>query len=129
MPEPRRVHSKSPYEPLFGFCRALRQGSLVHVAGTAPIGPDGQTVGIGDPAAQTRRCFTIARDALQALGADLEHVVRTRMFVTDIAHWETIGKVHGEFFGDAPPVSTMVEVSRLIDPDWFVEIEVEAWVP
>ncbi len=123
-----RVFSKSPFEIKFGFCRALRRGSLVHVAGTAPIGEDGTTVGVGDAAAQARRCLDIAVTAMAELGAKPEHVVRTRMFLTDIKYWPEVGAVHGEYFSAAPPVSTMVEVAGLIDPSWLVEIEVEAWL-
>lgn len=124
----RRVSSASPYEALFGFCRALRLGDSVWVAGTAPIGPDGETVGPGDPEAQARRCFEICEQALAALGAGLRHVVRTRMMLTRIEDWEVIGRVHGEFFRQAPPVSTMVQVAGLIDPQWLIEVEVEAVV-
>lgn len=126
MNEKQQVFSASPYESQFGFCRALKIGNVVHVAGTAPIGKDGKTVGAGDPAAQARRCFDIIGEALQALGASYTDVVRTRMFLTRIADWPTIGAVHGEYFGSTQPVSTMVEVSRLIEPDWLVEIEAEA---
>jgi len=122
----QRFFSASPYEPQFGFCRAIRIGQLVQVAGTAPIGPDGKTVGAGDPAAQARRCFDIVGDALAALGASYSNVVRTRMYLTRIGDWPVIGAVHGEYFRDINPVSTMVEVARLIDPDWLVEIEAEA---
>lgn len=126
MTDRRRIFSASPYEAQFGFCRAIRTGNLVHVAGTAPIGIDGTTVGAGDPAAQARRCLDIVGDALAALGATYADVVRTRMFLTRIADWPVIGAVHGEYFRDVNPVSTMVEVSQLIDPDWLVEIEAEA---
>ncbi len=123
-----RVSSGSRYEPLFGFCRALRVGDAIHVAGTAPIGPDGETVGVGDAAAQARRCFEICREALEQLGGGLGDVVRTRMFLTRIEDWEAVGRVHGEFFGDVRPVATMVGVARLIQPEWLVEIEVDAVV-
>jgi len=126
MTDRQRIFSASPYEAQFGFCRAIRIGQLVQVAGTAPIGPDGRTVGAGDPAAQARRCFDIVGDALGALGASYSNVVRTRMYLTRIADWPVIGAVHGEYFRDINPVSTMVEVARLIDPDWLVEIEAEA---
>jgi enamine deaminase RidA (YjgF/YER057c/UK114 family) len=122
----KRVTSGSPYEELFGFCRAIRIGNVIHVAGTAPIGPDGKTVGVGDPAAQARRCFDIIEQALRELDAGLKDVVRTRMFLTRIEDWEIIGKIHGEYFGQVQPVSTMVQVAKLIDPDWLVEIEAEA---
>ena len=125
----QRISSASPYEPRFGYCRALRVGSVVHVAGTAPIGPDGKSFAPGDVAAQTRRCFQVASEALEALGADLSHVVRTRMFLTDIEDWEAVGAVHGEVFGNHPPVATMLAVARLIDPDWKIEVELEALLP
>ncbi len=126
MTERKRISTGSPYEPLFGFCRALRAGNVVAVAGTAPIGPDGETVGVGDPAAQARRCFEICEDALRQLGAELTDVIRTRMLLTRMEDWEVIGKVHGEFFGEIRPVSTMAQVAKLIDPDWLVENEVDA---
>lgn len=126
---PRRtISTASPYEELFGFCRALRTGDLISIAGTAPIGDDGRTMGPGDPDAQARRCFEIARRSLEQLGGSLQDVVRTRMFLTRIGDWETIGNVHGEFFGEIRPVATMVEVSALIDPEWLVEIELDAIV-
>lgn len=128
MNERKRISSGSPYEPLFGFCRAIRVGNVIKIAGTAPIGPDGQTVGVGDPAAQARRCFQIWEEALGELNASLNDVVRTRMFLTRIEDWEVVSKVHGEFFAEVRPVSTLVQVARLIDPDWLVEFEAEAVV-
>jgi enamine deaminase RidA (YjgF/YER057c/UK114 family) len=101
-------------------------GNQIHVAGTAPIGPDGRTVGAGDPAAQARRCFDICREALEKLGAGLDEVIRTRMFLTRLEDQEAVGRVHGEYFGDVRPVATMVQVAGLIDPDWLIEVEVEA---
>ena len=95
----RSVLSASPFEELFGFCRASRVGNRIHVAGTAPIGAEGLTVGLGDPAAQARRCFDIIGEALRELGGSYEDVVRTRMFLTDIDDWEVIGRVHGDYFG------------------------------
>jgi len=120
------VSSGSPYEPTIGFSRAVRVGNLIAVSGTAPIGPDRQTVGLGNPAAQTRRCLEIIRTALEEAGASLSDVVRTRTFLTNIDHWEDVGKVHGEFFGDVRPASTMVEVVRFIDPEWLIEMEADA---
>ncbi len=99
------------------------------VSGTAPVGPDGQVVGVGDPYAQARRCIEIIGDALAEAGAGVEHVVRTRMFVTDITQWEGIAKAHREAFGAISPATSMVEVSRLIDPDMLVEIEADALLP
>jgi enamine deaminase RidA (YjgF/YER057c/UK114 family) len=124
----RDVRSASPFEELFGFCRATRIGDRVLVAGTAPIGDDGRTVAAGDAEAQARRCFEIIGKALAQLGAGYGDVVRTRMFLTHIEDWEVVGRVHGEYFRDTRPVATMVGVARLIDPDWRVEIEAEAIV-
>ncbi|MCH7611621.1 MAG: RidA family protein [Chloroflexi bacterium] len=122
------VSSGSPYELSVGFSRAVRVGSLISVSGTAPIGPDRKTVGPGDPSAQSRRCFEIIRDALEEAGSSLSDVVRTRIFLTNIADWEKVAAVHGEFFGDIRPASTIVQVARLIEPDWLVEIEADAVV-
>ncbi len=122
----RRVSTGSPYEPRIGISRAVRAGSLVAVAGTAPIGPDGRTVGAGDPAAQTRRCLEIIRSALEQAGASISDVVRTRIFLTRVEDWESVAAVHGEVFRETRPASTMVQVTRFIDPDWLVEIEADA---
>lgn len=126
MGERRTVCSGSPFESEIGFSRALRVGDLVFVSGTAPVGPRGGTVGPGDLAAQTRRCFEIAFEALAQLGAGPAEVVRTRIMLTDIERWREAAAVHGELFSDVRPASTFVEVSRFIDPDWLVEIEVVA---
>lgn len=120
------ITSGSPYESRIGFSRAVRVGNFVSIAGTAPIGPDRSTVGIGDPAAQTRRCMEIIQAALEEAGAYLKDVVRTRIFLTRAADWERVGEVHGEFFRDIQPASTMVQVAQLLDPDWLVEIEADA---
>jgi enamine deaminase RidA (YjgF/YER057c/UK114 family) len=122
----QQVSSGSPYETQVGFSRAVRSGSLVTVAGTAPLDSDGHTVGRGDPAAQARRCLEIIAAALAAAGASMGHVVRTRILLTRIEDWEAVAKVHGEYFRDIRPVCTVMEVSRLIDPDWLVEIEADA---
>ena len=122
----QNISSKSPYEGSIGFSRAVRVANRIWVGGTAPIGRDGKTTGVSDPAAQTRRCFEIIGEALAEAGAGFEHVVRTRMFVTDVANWKAIGRAHGEIFGDIRPAATMVEVSGLIEPDWLVEIEADA---
>ncbi|MBD3222233.1 RidA family protein [bacterium] len=121
-----RVTSASPYEELFGFCRAIRTGDRILVAGTAPIGEDGRTFAPGDAAGQARRCFDIIGHALAELGSSHADVVRTRMYLTSMQDWEAVGRVHGEVFGEARPVATMVGVASLIDPDWRVEIEAEA---
>jgi enamine deaminase RidA (YjgF/YER057c/UK114 family) len=124
MPERRRVASGSPYEPVIGFCRALRAGNRVLVSGTAPIWPDGSCD--PDPEAQARRCFEIIVAALRELGAGAEHVVRTRMFLTSPGDWEAVGRAHGAFFSETRPAATMVVVAGLLDPRWKVEIEAEA---
>ena len=124
----RSVSSGSPYEPIVGISRAVRIGNIVAVAGTAPLGPNGKTVGIGDAQAQARRCFEISRAALEQLGARLEDVVRTRILLTRIEDWKGVAEVHGEIFRDIRPVNTIVQVSRFVDPDWLVETEVDAVV-
>lgn len=124
----KTVSSGSPYEPAIGISRAVRIGNWIAVSGTAPIGPDGKTVGQGDPAAQARRCFEIIRLALEEAGASLDDVIRTRTFLTRIDDWEAVGQVHGEIFGEIRPASTLIEVSGFIDPGWLVEIEADAVV-
>jgi enamine deaminase RidA (YjgF/YER057c/UK114 family) len=119
-----RVASGSPYEPVVGFCRALRVGRRVLVAGTAPVWPDGSCD--PDPQAQAARCLEIILAALAEAGAGPEHVVRTRMFLVDPADWEAVGRAHGAVFAQVRPVSTMVVVAALLDPRWRVEIEAEA---
>ena len=120
--------SHSPYEPILGMARAVRIGNVVAVAGTAPIDADGRTAGHYDPAAQARRCFEIARDALAGLGASLEDVIRTRILLVRIGDWPVVAAVHGEVFHAIRPVTTVMQVSRFIDRDWLVEIEVDAVV-
>ncbi len=120
-----RVHSASAYESLVGFARAVRRGSRIVVSGTAPLGPDGETVA-GDAYDQAKRCYEIILEAIEALGGTLEDVVRTRIFAVDAADWESIGRAHGEFFRDIYPAATMVVVKGLLDPRWRVEIEAEA---
>src|SRR5262247_4201043 len=120
------VSSGSPYEPKVGISRAVRVGAIITVAGTAPLGPDGRTVGRGDPSAQARRCLEIIATALQGAGASLRDVVRTRILLTRIADWEAVAIVHGEFFREIRPVNTIMQVSRFIDPDWLLEIEADA---
>jgi len=122
----RRVSSGSPYEPRIGISRAIRSGTIVAVSGTAPIGPDGKTVAPGNPELQTRRCLEIIREALQKAGATLSDVTRTRVMLTRIEDWESVAKVHGEFFGEIRPASTCVQVTQFIDPEWLVEIEADA---
>ncbi len=122
------LSSGSPYEPRIGISRAVRAGDLVSVSGTAPLGPGGRTVGVGDAAAQARRCFAIVAAALEGAGASLRHVVRTRILLTRIEDWEAVATVHGEIFRDIRPASTIVQVGRFIDPDWLVEVEADAVV-
>ena len=122
----QHVSSGSPYEPRLGISRAVRSGRIIAVAGTAPIGPDGKTVGNGDPAAQARRCIEIIRNALEQSGANLSDVIRTRILLTRIEDWESVGQVHGEFFGNIRPANTVMQVTHFIDPDWLVEIEADA---
>lgn len=129
LPDRRRVSSGAPWEPIVGYSRAVIVGRQVFVAGTTATGPDGKVVGAGDAGAQTRQALANVRRALEAAGARLEHVVRTRVFVTDIGQWEAVGRAHGEVFGEVRPASTMVEVRALIDPAMLVEIEVDAVLP
>jgi enamine deaminase RidA (YjgF/YER057c/UK114 family) len=120
------VSSGGPWEARVGYSRAVRVGNVVHVAGTTATARDGTVVGAGDAYAQATYALGIIEEALREVGAALRHVVRTRMFVTDIARWEEVGRAHGEVFGDVRPAATMVEVRRLIDPAHLVEIEVDA---
>ena len=120
------ISSGSPYEPKVGISRAVRANAIVTVAGTAPLGPDGRTVGRGDPAAQARRCLEIIAAALTGAGASMRHVVRTRILLTRIEDWQAVAAIHGEFFRDIRPVNTIMQVVRFIDSDWLVEIEADA---
>jgi enamine deaminase RidA (YjgF/YER057c/UK114 family) len=124
----RLVSSGSPYEPIIGFSRAVRVGNIVAVGGTA-AGSGGKPVAIGDAAAQTRAILEIIAKALEDAGATVKDVIRTRTYLVDIAHWEAVGRVHGEFFGDIRPASTMLQVTGFISPDWLVEIEADAVLP
>jgi len=124
----QRAFSGAPWEAQVGYCRALRAGDRIFVTGTAPVAEGGGVHARGDAYAQARRCFEIVGRALAELGAGLEHVTRTRMFVTDISRWAEYGRAHAEAFGDHPPTTTMVEVRRLIDPEMLIEIEADAVV-
>ena len=123
---PTHVRSGSPYEEPIGFSRAVRVGDRVVVSGTAPVWPDGSCD--PDPEAQARRCLEIIVTALREAGAGPEHVVRTRMFLTDAGDWEAVGRAHGAVFRAVRPAATMVVVAALLDPRWKVEIEAEAIV-
>ena len=116
------IHSGAPWESVAGYCRAVRVGSHIMVSGTAPVGAAGEVVGVGDVYAQAKRCIEIIADALEEAGAGLKNVVRTRMFVTDIEQWPEIARAHREAFGSVSPATTMVQVSKLIDPAMLVEI-------
>ena len=122
------ISSGSPYEPKIGISRAVRVGNLIAIAGTAPLGADGGTVGVGDAGAQARRCLEIIAGALEKAGGSLRHVVRTRTLLVRIEDWEAVAAVHGEVFGQIRPANTTMQVSRFIDPAWLVEFEADAVV-
>ncbi len=126
--ERRAVAIANPYAERIGFSRAVRVGPFVAVGGTAPIGPDGKTVGKGDPAAQARRCFEIIRQGLEGAGASLDDVIRTRTLLTRIGDYEAVANVRKELVGHVRPVDTIMQVDGFVDPDWLVEIEADAVV-
>ena len=120
------IKSGAPWEPLVGYSRAVRVGKFIAVSGSAAVGDDGKLVGAGDAYLQAQRCIEVIRVALEQAGGGLQHVVRTRMYVTDIERWSEIARAHQEAFVDVAPATSMVEVSRLIDPGMLVEIEADA---
>ena len=122
------IPTGTPWEAIVGYSRAVRIGNHVWVAGTTATDANGKLVGIGDAGAQTRQVLANIRNALERAGARIEDVVRTRIFVTDIAQWEAVGRAHGEVFANIRPATAMVEVKQLIDPDMMVEIEADAMI-
>ena len=122
------ISTGSKWEPIIGYSRAVRVGNSIQVSGTTGLDAAGNLVGAGDIHAQATQALLNIKSALESAGASLEDVVRTRIFVTDISQWEEVGRAHGEFFGTIRPATTMVEVSRLIDPNMLIEIEADALI-
>jgi enamine deaminase RidA (YjgF/YER057c/UK114 family) len=126
MTKREKISTGAKWESIVGYSRAVKVGNRIYVTGTTALGDDGEIVGIGDAYEQARQCLKNIESALKRLGAGLEHVVRTRMFVTDISRWEEYGRAHGEFLREVMPATTMVEVKALIDPRMLIEIEADA---
>jgi enamine deaminase RidA (YjgF/YER057c/UK114 family) len=124
----QNISSGSYLEPIIGFSRLVKIGNHIVIGGTAPIGPDGKCFGVGDIEAQTKLCFQIVEAALMRAGATLNDVVRTRLILINIADWQKAAKVHGQIFGEIRPVTTVMAVTGFIDPDWLIEVEVDAIV-
>jgi len=124
----QRAYSGAPWESKVGYCRAIKAGKRIYVTGTAAVDDEGKTFAPGNAYEQTKRCLEIIDKALNELGATLSHVVRTRMFVTNISRWEEYGQAHQEAFKDYPPATTMVEVKALINPDMLIEVEADAYL-
>ena len=124
MSQRTNIPGTSPYEPVIGFSRAVRIGNDVHVSGTGPVGSEAC-----DAAEQTDQCLTLIAIALKEAGSSIEHVYRTRVYVTSVENWEMIARIHGKFFSIIRPAATMVVVSALLDPTWKVEIEADAHIP
>lgn len=122
------ISSGSYLEPIIGFSRLVKIGNHIVIGGTAPIGHDGRTAGIGDIEVQTLRCFEIIEAALAQVGASFKDVVRTRLILTNIADWEKAAKIHGKIFDTIRPVTTTVAVSGFVDPDWLIEVEIDAFL-
>jgi enamine deaminase RidA (YjgF/YER057c/UK114 family) len=126
MTERQKISSGAKWEAIVGYSRAVKVGNRIYVTGTTALGDDGEIVGLDDAYEQAKQCLRNIENALKRLGAGVEHIVRTRMYVTDISRWEEYGRAHGEFLGDVMPATTMVEVSRLIDARMLIEIEADA---
>jgi len=121
-----KVTSGSPFEDIIGFSRAVRVGDYIAVSGTAPLDKDGKTCSIGDPALQARHCFEIIKKALRDTGSDIKDVIRTRIFLKNIGDWHSVALIHAEYFKHIKPATTVIEVSGFVNPEWLVEIEVDA---
>ena len=123
------IAGNSPFEPIIGFSRAVRCGKFISVSGTAPVNPDGTSAGGDDPALQMASCLEIIREVLERAGSHPDHIVRTRIYLTNAADWEAVGRVHGKYFTFTRPASTMVVVAALLRPEWKVEVEADAIIP